>query len=189
MSMDMFLKHAEPGIRVPRPNIQLWPRTFIKVFKIPEVVKVFLFSVFNEIYLPSYTWKERAKQGERFTMGFNAAYSELRNRSIVLPLYDTDEFCERLQAVGDKVDKIWVGAKKILLRYDKTRAKEDVQQRFEKYERAVEAAVNWPVVEIYDSTGPEVTSRRPHLWCHYSKEKLKDLHEQILSVEKNYQPR
>lgn len=187
LSMDMFLAHAEPGARYPRPHIDLWPKTFIKVFKFPPVVKVFLFSVFNEVYLPSYVWRDKTR-GERFTMGFNEKYAPLRKLAYPVRHFSLDEFCERLVQVGALVDRIW-GAKKMLLRYDLTRATPEVRESFVASGRAVEAAVDWPVVEVVDPKGPPPTKDRPHLWCHYSEEARRALHDDILWTEMNYHRR
>lgn len=130
LSMDMFLAHACPGARYPRPHIDLWPKTFIKVFKFPRLVHVFLFSIFNEVYLPSYQWKKAwmdadgsmVMNRERFTMGFNEKYEPLRKLAAEVPRMPPHEFCEHLVRVGEKADEIWPGVKKVLLRYDLSRA-------------------------------------------------------------------
>lgn len=188
LSMDAFLAHAAPGARWPRPHVDLWPKTFIKVFKFPPRVRVFVFSVFNEVYLPSYVWREGLR-GERFTMGFNGKYEPLRRLAIPVRALGLDEFCERLQAVGRKADAVWPGVRKVLLRYDKARAGAEVRDSFAAYERAVEAAVDWPVVGVHDPHGPPARPGRPHMWCHYSQAARNALHGDILKAAKDYEPR
>jgi hypothetical protein len=151
------------------------------------MVKVFVFSIFNEVYLPSYVWRDQPR-GERFTMGFNEKYAPLQKLSYAVRNLSLDDFCERLVKVGELVDQIW-GAKKMLLRYDLTRATSEVRDSFIAYGRAVEATVDWPVVEVVDPSGPPTTSQRPHLWCHYSEGARKKLHEDILWNEMNYHRR
>jgi len=197
LTMDMFLAHAVPGTRYPRPHIDLWPKTFIKVFKFPAVVQVFLFSIFNEVYLPNYIWKKpwRNDDGstgmnrERFTMGFNEKYDTLKLLSFEVPRFQPHEFCEHLVRVGKKADEIWPGVKKVILRYDLSRASKEVEADFLRYGAAAEAAVDWPIVEVHDPKGPPARKDRPHMWCHYGKGPLAELHEDILKVEKNYKPR
>jgi hypothetical protein len=197
MTMDLFLKYAVPGERYPRPHIDLWSKTFVKVFKIPAVVRVFLFSIFNEVYLPSYVWKEgcRGVEGarmladERFTMGFHSHYNRLKALSVNVPRYQPHEFAEHLIRVGKKADQIWPGVKKIILRYDLTRAKLNVKEDFLRYGEVVERVVDWPIVEVHDSNGPVARKNHPHLWCHYGEQALVELHADILEAERNYQPR
>lgn len=197
MTMDLFLNYAAPGVRYPRPHIDLWSKTFVRVFKTPEVVRVFLFSIFNEVYLPSYIWKDgcrgvegaRMSADERFTMGFGRKYDRLKVLSISVPRYQPYEFAQKLIHVGEKADQIWPGVKKVILRYDLTRAKPKVKEDFLLYESAIERAVNWPIVEVHDPNGPPARKNHPHLWCHYGEQAIVELHGDILETELNYQRR
>lgn len=187
LSMDAFLAHAEAGARYPRPHTDLWPKTFIKVFKFPPRARVFVFSIFNEVYLPSYIWKRGP--GERFTMGFNEKYEPLRGLSREVSRFSLEEFCGRLVQVGEKAEAVWPGVRKLLLRYDLTRATPEVREDFLRYGAAVERAVDWPIVEMHDPKGPPVRKDRPHMWCHYSKEAQGKLHKDILEAAQDYRPR
>lgn len=187
LSMDAFLAHAAAGTRYPRPHTDLWPKTFIKVFKFPSRARAFVFSIFNEVYLPSYVWKRGAE--ERFTMGFNEKYEPLRRLAREVSRYSPEEFCGRLLLVGRKVEEVWPGARKILLRYDLTRAPPEVREDFLRYGAAAEEAVDWPIVEVHDPCGPPVRKSRPHMWCHYSQEARDKLHGDILEAAMDYRPR
>jgi hypothetical protein len=197
MTMDMFLGQAIAGKRYPRPHIDRWPKTFIKVFKFPEVARVFLFSIFNEVYLSSYVWRKpwldadglSVLNRERFTMGFGDKYAELRKLSIPVPRFQPHEFVEHLIRVGEKAERIWQGVKKVILRYDLTRASDDVKEDFLRYGEAIEKAVDWPIVEVHDPNGPPARKNRPHMWCHYGERSIINLHSDILKVEANYQRR
>lgn len=179
LTMDMFLNQVEPGNRVHRSNINLWPDHFVRVFKIPQTVKLFIFSVFNEIYLPSYVWKEDAIK-DRFTIGFHKEqYDPIRILSNEVERLDTESFCDRLIEVSKKVDRIWK-AKKMFLRYDKSRATQETKDLFHAYEEAVESKLNWPIVEVHDDKGPPWKKNQPYLWCHYAKVPLRKLYLDIV---------
>jgi hypothetical protein len=182
MTMDMFLRLASPGARIPRPYIDLWPKTFIKIYKIPENVKVFVFSTFNEVYLGSHVFED----GVRCTMGFNEKYEPLKRLSCPIPRLEIGEFCEYISRVGEKVLRDWgQKTKRIILRYDKTRATPEIRDRMNAYDEAVIKTTGWPVVQVKDPKGPIPVKGRPHMWCHYGKPSLRDLYLDIVKIERS----
>lgn len=180
LTMDLFLTHAYPGSRWARPHTNLWPETFIRVFKFPPNPMVFAFSIFNEVYLPSYIWKKGDL--DRFTLGFDSKYDAIRALSHPVALIKPRDFAQRLLWVGRKAEQIWPGIHPVLVHYDKTRAPIRVQRVFARYEAAVESSVCWPVVRVLDPVGPPPNPDRPHLWCHYTPEARDVLYRQILKA-------
>lgn len=178
MTMDLFLKKVTPGARVSMPYTDLWPASYIRVFKIPQAVDVFLFSPFNEAFNPSYKF---ANDEARYTMGQADGLEKLKALATEIPRLSPEEFGVSLQEVDKKVTSIWgEEVKKILVFYDNSRAEPDVKQRVIMYDRAVEKAVPWPIAQMEDRQ-----SDRPK-WCHYRDSARHELYKKIMAIVNNY---
>jgi len=174
MTTDMFLRYVLPGSRVPMPHTDLWPSGYIKVHKIPEKVTTFLFSTFNEVYHTNYMFED----GCRIAIGPHPETAKLKHIAKEISKLSIQDFCDEVQKVGNKVDLIWPGCKKILVWYDTRRADKKTQAMFIKYNEAIIKTVNWPVAQMVDTTCKKEN------WMHFDDMARFKLFDKIVEIEK-----
>lgn len=177
MTMDVFLKHANPGVRIPLPHADMWPSGYVRVFKIPVKIDTFLFSPFNESYHPNFMFDDF-----RVTIGPHEEAKVLKKIARPIERLSTREFSYKMNLVNEKVSSMWgKDITKILIIYDNRNLtnEEDLKRVIEYDDLAVKVFDKWPVIRIHDPF-----QSKP-MWCHYSEDALRSTYNKIIEIEKS----
>jgi hypothetical protein len=181
MTMDYFVKMAQPGAHLTVPHANLLPEGYIRTYKIPNTIEVFLFSTFNEVALQSY---HIGSDGLRYSMPIYT-YPGLDHLMREIPRLTLDEFRNSLIEMDKKVNTIWGDVLKILVFYDSTNADEygpGTKERIDIYNSLTKETLKWPVVQVNAQGAP----KREH-WFHYANCVLADTLNAIAAAEESLQ--
>jgi len=177
MTLDLFLREARPGIRLPMPHTDKWPSGYVRVFKIPARIRTFMLSPFNEAYHPCYRFPGFPAL---YTMGPHEGTAWLKAHAVEVPRPTPEEWAEAAFEVAKKVERIWGNVTRVLVIYDRRRAPEEVRERVLEYDRiARKVFPRWPVVRV---DGPEKPNPEA-MWCHYTKEARSAVTEAVGRIE------
>lgn len=173
MSMDFFIKHVNSGMRISMPYIDLWPKGYVKIYKIPKTINTFLFSSFNEAFYDRYTFDDDKTE---YIIG-PEGLKFLQHVAIKQPSIKEEEFADRLLLMNQKITEIW-GNKvtKIIVEYDSSRALENIRLKIDKYNKLTQKILNWPTISIPPQTNNS-------LWYKYTKSVKDNLFQNILNIE------
>lgn len=176
MTMDMFMKKAAPGARIPAMHTDMWPSGYVRVFKIPKKIDTFLFSPFNESYHPNFVFAD----GIRYTIGPHEGAVQLKKIAKPIERLSPDEFSKSMLAMEKKVIEMWgSNTLRILVIYDNTKLADVADKnRVIAYDnRALHTLCHWPMVQMSDPF-----QSKP-MWCHYSDKSLAIVLNKILEIE------
>lgn len=181
MTPDLFLKKAKRGVHFNVPFIDFWKtKTYINTYCIPKKVDTFLFSTFNEIFHPNFTFDDGIryvvpKQFRQKVLEHKQAIRKSVRRVNHIPI---NQYKNQLMLLKRKVGLLWKNVNKILIFYDHSRAPKAIRKRALEFNSMAMRVLNWPVIQI------EEKYRFTGSWQHYSVRTYMNLLAQIEGIER-----
>lgn len=180
LTIDCFVKQAKRGSGILVPYPELWdPKSDIRKFRIPKKVSTFLFSPFNELICPMYTFRH-----VRYAIGLKkeGVLKELVKKMTPVAKLSEYEFEVKLRALDKKVTNLWGNVCKILVRYDTKFADAPTKALFDRYNTVAQSVLGYPVAAIKNTR----SSIMANGWFHYAGGDKNRLFADIVTIEKKH---
>jgi len=182
MTPSVFINEAYPGTIIDVPFKSYWPRAkHIRQYYIPQKIKTFLLSTFNEVFHPNYTFGTSTRYTVPFKYRKAVLKHKLSKRDNVKAknLIDKKTYIKHLKQLDAKVDEIWGPVNKILILYDHSAAPSEIQHRANKFNKIARKTLDWPCIPV-----EETYARGNRTWQHYATNTYLKLLVQIEQLER-----